>query len=206
MGKLVSTVVEVGSLGLIDDPLGIDAGQQAIQQGTAAQLKAGEEARAATASGLAQTREDLNPFRQAGVDALPTLQGAIDDPSSRVLNNPFFKTLAADQEQRLLASQAARGKVGSGETGDNLTKNLLMLGNQFAQQDITNLQNLTSSGQNAAARTGAATTQAASDTGNILLQGGNVQAAGGIADANVASAATRDVIGAGTAILGAVMQ
>ena len=200
MGKLVSSVIEVGSFGLIDDPLGIRAGEKAIGEGTQAQLQAGREAIAAQERGLAAADERLSPFEQFGASAIPTLQGAIDDPSARVLNNPFFGALAADQEQRLLASSAARGKVGSGGTGDDLQRNLLLLGQQFAQQDITNLQNQVGTGLSAAGRTAAAQQQAGQQTGNILLQSGNVQAAGGIASANVGAQATRDVIGAGSAL------
>ncbi len=141
-----------------------------------------------------QIRGDLAPFREAGAAGLPLLSGAINDPSSRVLNNPFFQTMAADQEQRLLASAAARGKVGSGGTGDDLQRNLLLLGNQFAQQDITNLQNLTNTGANAAAQTGSFLQQGATSQGGIIGNIANANAAGAIGASNAEADARNSLI------------
>lgn len=74
-----------------------------------------------------QIRGDLEPFRTLGSDSIPLLQGAVNDPSARVLSNPFFQAMAADQEQRLMASAAARGKLGSGGANDDLQRNLYYL-------------------------------------------------------------------------------
>lgn len=201
MSKLASDVIEVGSLGLIDDPLGIEAGEEAVRRGTAAQLQASRESleaqresEAAERELLGEIRGELSPFRTAGAEALPTLRAAIDDPSQRVLSNPFFQALASEQEQRLLQSQAARGKVGAGETGDELTRNLLLLGSEFAQQDITNLQNLTGTGLRAA-EAGTTLRPGATQVPGLLTQRGNIEAAGGIAEANVATQATQDLLG-----------
>lgn len=152
---------------------------------------------------LETIRGDLAPFRETGAGALPDLRSAIDDPSARVLQNPFFQALASDQEQRLLASQAARGKVGSGETGDQLTRNLLLLGNQFAQQDVTNLQNLATIGANAAAQTGSQTQQAASATTGILGGLGNAQSAGIIGAGNAQAQGGQNALALGGALLAA---
>jgi hypothetical protein len=153
-----------------------------------------------------QIRGDLQPFRDAGSGAISSLQGAINDPSSRVLNNPFFQTMAADQEQRLLASQAARGKVGSGETGDDLQRNLLLLGNQFAQQDITNLQNLTNTGSNAAAQTGSFLQQGASSQGGILGNMANNRSAQIIGGANARAQGVNNILQLGATGAGAALS
>lgn len=173
-----------------------DAAERAAQRQEAAALTAQELQQQTTE----QIRGDLAPFREAGASTVPLLQGAIDDPSSRVLNNPFFQSMAADQEQRLLASAAARGKVGSGGTSDDLQRNLLLLGNQFAQQDITNLQNLTNTGANAAAQTGSFLQQGATSQGGILGNMANAQAASEIAQANAQSQATGNLLTLGATI------
>lgn len=165
------------------DVLGGNA-SKAATDAAKAQAEAGLVAMEQQREATQQIRGDLEPFREAGAGALPLLSGAINDPSSRVLNNPFFQSMAADQEQRLLASAAARGKVGSGGTGDDLQRNLLLLGNQFAQQDITNLQNLSNTGSNAAAQTGSFLQQGASAQGGILGNIANANAAGAIGAAN----------------------
>ena len=173
-----------------------DAAERAAQRQEAAALTAQELQQQTTE----QIRGDLAPFREAGASTIPLLQGAIDDPSSRVLNNPFFQSMAADQEQRLLASAAARGKVGSGGTSDDLQRNLLLLGSQFAQQDITNLQNLTNTGANAAAQTGSFLQQGATSQGGILGNMANAQAASEIAQANAQAQATGNLLTLGATI------
>ena len=173
-----------------------DAAERAAERQEAAALTAQELQQQTTE----QIRGDLEPFREAGASTIPLLQGAIDDPSARVLNNPFFQSMAADQEQRLLASAAARGKVGSGGTSDDLQRNLLLLGNQFAQQDITNLQNLTNTGANAAAQTGSFLQQGATSQGGILGNMANAQAASEIAQANAQAQATDNLLTLGATI------
>jgi len=166
--------------------------ESAAREAAELQAELGREALAFQKESLAETREGLEPFRTAGTEAiggLPALmqqqQATISDPSSRVLNNPFFKALAGQQEQRLLQSAAARGKVGSGQTGQDLQQNLLLLGQQFGQQDIanqqlgiSNLQNLSTIGANAAAGQGSATQQTAGMVSNTLGGIGQAQAQG----------------------------
>jgi hypothetical protein len=186
--------------GVIDQNLLGGAERDAAEKAAAEQERAGQEAMSIQERTSAQIRGDLAPFREGGAAALPLLSGAINDPSSRVLNNPFFQTMAADQEQRLLASAAARGKVGSGGTGDDLQRNLLLLGNQFAQQDITNLQNLTNTGSNAAAQTGSFLQQGATAQGGILGNIANANAAATVAGANAEADARNSLITAGATI------
>ena len=186
--------------GVIDQNLLGGAERDAAEKAAAEQERAGKEAMSIQERTSEQIRADLAPFREGGAAALPLLSGAINDPSSRVLNNPFFQTMAADQEQRLLASAAARGKVGSGGTGDDLQRNLLLLGNQFAQQDITNLQNLTNTGSNAAAQTGSFLQQGATAQGGILGNIANANAAATVAGANAEADARNNLITAGATI------
>ena len=186
--------------GLVENKLlGGDAAN-AAERAARDQSAAGEEALLAQQGVTDQIRGDLAPFREAGAAGIPLLSGAINDPSSRVLNNPFFQTMAADQEQRLLASAASRGKVGSGGTGDDLQRNLLLLGNQFAQQDITNLQNLTNTGANAAAQTGSFAQQGVTAQGGIMGNIANANAAGIIGAANAGTNTTNALIGAGATL------
>jgi len=205
MAKAASKVIEVGSLGIIKDPLGIEAGEDAAQTAANIQSQAGTDAIAFQQQALDTTRGDLEPFRQAGTESIPLLQQAINDPSDRVLNNPFFTALAEQQEQRLLGSQAARGKFGSGETDDALKRNLLLLGNQFAQQDIGNLQSLSTIGANAAARTGTAAQNTATSVSDLMTQIANAESAGVVGSANAGAAATRDLLQVSGMTAGAIL-
>jgi hypothetical protein len=187
--------------GGVNDPFFGGAAAAAAKEAAGIQSDFANTALEAQLAESAQTRADLSPFREFGAGATGTLAGAIDDPSSRVLNNPFFQALAGQQEQRLLASAAARGKVGSGGTGDDLQRNLLLLGNQFAQQDIANLQNQVNTGLNAAAQTGAFGQQGVAASGGILGNLANVQSAGLIGAANAQQQGGQNLLGLGAGLL-----
>ena len=70
MGKVVSDVIEISSLGAIKDPLGIEAGEAAAKGAAAAQV-------AGTEAGIAEqrrqfdiTQSGIKPFQEAGISAL----------------------------------------------------------------------------------------------------------------------------------------
>jgi len=63
------------------------------------------------------------------------LTGALD-PS--VLADPAFEAAQQEAAQRILASSAARGKEAAGQTQRALARESLLLGRQFAQQDLSN--------------------------------------------------------------------
>ena len=192
-------------MGFVSDVAGFFTGETAADAaGDAAQIgaAAGDRSIQFQEQALETIRGDLEPAREQLAFAAPLLQQAIQDPSERVLGNPFFQALAGQQEQRLLSSQAARGKVGSGETGDQLQRNLLLLGNQFQQQDIGNLFNLSTLGANAAAQTGTATQASASNIGGILGNVANIQGAAGVAQANATNQGISNILNTGGSIAG----
>jgi len=176
------------------DPLWGGSAAYAADKASAIQVKQADKALKAQIAASKQIRDDLAPYRDIGEQANPLLMGAINDPSERVLSNPFFQAMAADQEQRLMSSAAARGKLGSGGTNDDLQRNLLLLGNQFAQQDIGNLTNLSTIGQNSAALTGSQTQQGTNNLTNIMGQAGNAQAAGIIGASNAQQQGTSNAM------------
>ena len=191
------------------------AAADAADEASELQAAAGTDAIANLRQAQIEAAARQQPFEQfgteQGIGQLPGLfeqqQAAISDPSAGVLNNPFFQTLAGQQEQRLSASQAARGKFGSGETGDQLQRNLLLLGNQFSQQNIGNIQgqiqnqfNAASIGQNAASQTGVQGLQTAGNIGGVLGNVANAQAAGIIGQQQAGAAGVNNLIGIGTAL------
>ena len=191
-----------GSATSVLDPLdfagtkaGADA-KKAAQEAADLQEAAGRDSVANLRQAQIEAAARQQPFEtfgvEQGVNALPgafgQLQSAISDPTAGVINNPFFQALSADQDQRLLASQAARGKVGSGGTNDELIRQQLLLGNQFSQQNIGNIQaqiqnqfNAAAIGQNAASQTGVQGLNTAGNIGGILGNVANSQAAAVIA-------------------------
>jgi hypothetical protein len=164
----------------------------------------------------AQTRADLQPFTNAGVSQIPALNNMVTqqqnlvDPQAQydfVNNNPFYKLLAGDAQQRIFNNAAAKGKVGSGGTAEALQNSLLLLGtdlinNQFGLQNqaISNTSGVVQLGQNAAAGQGSATMSSGNNISNLITDRGNVQAAGQVGAANARTQGIDSAINAATGI------
>lgn len=155
-------------MGFIRKHTGLDiTGNEASRQAERAQIAAGEKA-----SGIIQ--KNLDPYVQAGQQALQPLMSFTTDPNAQAdfaINNPLFKALAADTTRRLFANQAAKGKLGSGETAVDLNNQLIPLGAGLAQQHGDNLYRTAVMGQNAA-------TQQATQLADNYTNMGNARAAG----------------------------
>ncbi|MDP3939176.1 MAG: tail fiber domain-containing protein [Deltaproteobacteria bacterium] len=201
-------------MSIISDLFGGGDAADASKEAAGVQSAATQEATAFQREALATTRADLQPFRAAGEAGLPGLSKSVsslsdlaNDPNkqvSLVKDNPFFKLLADDAQSRLFANQAAKGKVGSGETAKALQNSLLLLGQDLLNQDVNrkntaiNQQfNLATLGANAAARQGTATANTASNISNLATEGANATAAGIVGAANAKTAATNSAINTG---------
>lgn len=191
---------------------------KASKQAANIQAEAGREAIAFQKEALAQTRADLQPFREAGQERLPSVASNIDqlntlvsDPNAQrdfITNNPFYEALAKDAETRILSNQAAKGKVGSGETAKALQNSLLLLGSDLLNQNINQMLsvnnqdfNLTALGANAAARQATATQNTSNAIGNTITDIGNAQASGIVGASNAKQAALGTGINTGLAAL-----
>ena len=186
----------------------------AAEEAAELQAAAGSDAVANLRQAQIEAAARQQPFEDFGVtqglEQLPgafgQLQSAISDPTAGVINNPFFQALSADQDRRLAASSAARGKFASGGTDDAFARQQLLLGNQFSQQNIGNIQsqiqnqfNAATLGQNAAAGTGAQGLRTAGNIGGIIGNVANSQAAGILGAQQAQAAGTGNLIGlAGT--------
>lgn len=157
---------------------------------------------------------------------------ALDDPENQaafIENNPFFDTLANQAQDRLFSNQAARGKLGSGDTASALQQQIVGLGNDLlarersalAQSAGTQMQNLAAGaglssdldarrfnqlldvvglGQNAAVLQGNAIQSTGNNITNLLGQIGNAQAAGGIGAANALGQGSQNMVALGGAL------
>jgi len=128
-----------------------------------------------------QARADLDPFRQQGAGLAPGLANLLTDKGAQrdfLAQNPFFKPLAEKAQQDIFASQAARGKVGSGETGNILQNKLLQIGSELLNKNITQRQNLVALGSNAASGQATGGLSTASGITDLLTGSANAQAAG----------------------------
>lgn len=165
----------------------------------AAQIQSASADRAMTQQTQSElaARQQLQPYVDAGTNTLKSYQSLVNDPSAQaqyIQSNPFYKTMADDAEKRLLANQAARGKVGSGGTASELQNQLTLLGQQLLQQQIGNQQNIVSSGQNAATGVGNYAMTTGNNLSNLITQQGNVNAAGQTGAANAYTNAAQSTI------------
>ena len=160
-GALIGSAV----IGAGSSYLGAKSQEKSAQAGIDAQLKAQEIARG-----------DLAPYRQLGQDALsPLLQTALEGTKFGP-DNPAY--------QQVVNSMAARGKHLS---GNQLTALTDYYGQVYQPQRYSQLYNIASLGQNAAAGSGSAAMQAGANIGNLSTQMGNAQAAGYAGIANAAN-------------------
>lgn len=124
-------------------------------------------------SGVKANTAALRPYTELGQQATSRINEIQSDPAGYIKGNELYGSLAADAERRLLANQAAKGKVGSGGTAAALQEQLLNIGTGLVNTEIGNLQQQAGLGGNAAAQVGS--TQY---SGNVAT--GNANAAGTI--------------------------
>ena len=165
----------------------------------AAQIQAGSVNNAINATQQAQqeSRQILQPYVESGTNALQPYSTLVNDPNAQaayINANPFYKSLADDAEKRLLANQAAKGKVGSGGTAAALQNQLTLLGNQLVQQQVGNLQNQVTLGQNAASGVGSNIINSGNNVSDLLTQSGNALAAGKVGSSNAYTDATQSAL------------
>lgn len=175
-----------------------NAGKAAANTAANAQLASTKSAIDATT--IAQTKQQAieQPFVNAGTGALKQYTDLTSSPEAQanyIQNNPMYKSLADDAQRRLLANQAAQGKVGSGGTANALQTSLLNLGNGLIGDQLSRLQNTISTGANAASGVGSGLLQTGADTANLTTQGGNASAAGAIGGTNAQNSAYQNTIG-----------
>lgn len=141
---------------------------------------------------------EQNPFEQNRVG--PGLVGLVTDPDAQrnfITENPFFSALADDAQDRLFSNQAAKGKLGSGETAEALQNSLLLLGEDLLSNRIGQYQNLVGMGQNAAAQTGSFGAQNARTIADLRAQGANARAAGTVGAANAWTSGINNAVSTG---------
>ena len=83
--------------------------------------------------------DDVDPLGQGQyMGGMGQALGADTSLDPNVLNSPFFQALQEESTRNLERSAAARGRVGAGGTADAIARQSMLLGSQFAQQDLQN--------------------------------------------------------------------
>lgn len=233
MAKVASDLIEISTFGLIDDPFGIEAGEDAAKD--AARVQA--EGAAAGAAGIDRRfditearlqeaqqfqRAQQQPFQEAGVGALQQQQALLGLSGQQAQQQAFAgleqspgqKFLQDRAQKNLLRNASAIGGLGGG----NVRSALVQQGVGFAQQDIQNqfgrLGQLSGRGQQAAgaAGQGALTSagqigqfgaSAASNIANLGIVGSEARASGILGAAAVAPGVTSGLLQLGGQFAGA---
>ena len=210
MANAVSDVIEISSFGLIDDPLGIDAAEDAAQEASEAQVKGSQAGIAETRRQFDITQEQLAPFQEAGVSALGQQQALLglsgteaqEQAFAGLDTSPGQKFLRDRAQKNLLRNASAIGGLGGG----NVRSALVQQGVGFAQQDLQNqfgrLGQLAGQGQAAATNVGQFGAQAAGSIAGLQQFGGAARASGILGQAQVAPQATGQLFQLGGQLLG----
>ncbi len=150
-----------------------------------------------------QTRQDLDPYKQAGETSLSQMMDQMGAngyfnqtyTGQDIYNDPSYQFRLQQGQDAIESSAAAKGGLLSGAT----LKALQNYGQDMASQEYSNaynrfnadqtnrynrLSNLVGIGQNAAAQVGNAGAQTAQAIANNTMQGANALAAGQIGSAN----------------------
>lgn len=142
-------------------------------------------------------RGDLAPYREAGLPSLSRLSelNTAEGQKSFIQDNPFFDYLADSAGDRLFAKQAARGKLGSGETAKGLQDAVFGIGSALLQDERNSLMSMANLGQNSAAMSGNQSQAGTSAITQLLTGNANSQGAAGIAGANAQAQGASNVAG-----------
>lgn len=170
-------------------------GGNAAKQGMQAQQQAARDANATQLHIFNQQREDAQPWRQAGIDALGQISSGMDDMTRSFSmedfqKDPGYQFRMQEGQKALENSAAARGGLNSGAT----LKALSRYGQDFASNEYTNavnryntdrttrfnmLSSLAGTGQTANTQIGQAGQNYANAYGNNVTGAANAQAAYG---------------------------
>lgn len=113
------------------------------------------------------------------------------------MQNPMLQAIQSDVTNRVFANQAARGKLGSGETLEALQSRMAPIALGFRQNEIGNLMNLFQMGANVGIGQGSQGISGAQGAGNALMQGGMAQGQGILGSGQAQMQGLQDAAGFG---------
>jgi len=138
-----------------------------------------------------QMRDDLEPYREAGLGGLAGIQSLLNDPSS-ILDDPAYKFNLAQGQEAITGKAAAGGTLQSGATLKDLTRFGQGLATSTYQQQIQNQMGLANLGVQGASQGAASGAAMGSGIGGSIMQSGAFQGAGAMGGANAMSGGLQD--------------
>jgi hypothetical protein len=141
---------------------------------------------------IAANNTNVAPYMAAGGSAVAAEQNLINDPNAQkafVQNNPFYKAMADDTQNRLFANAASKGTLGSGGTQAALQNSLLLLGQNLVNNNVSQNQALAGLGEQSASNLNSVNNSATNNLTNLTTEGGNAAASGTIGGYNATTKA-----------------
>ncbi len=199
-----------GFVGKITDAVGltdIKGQEKAAKNAANAQAQSGEQSIAFQRESRDLARSDLQPFRQFGQTNIEALQSLLTPTGQYdyLQNNPLFKMAVDNANRATLNNQAARGKLGSGDTLNALSQNTLLAAQPLIGQQQNALFNAVNLGQSSAAGQANTALTSGANIGNTMTDIGNARAAGIIGAGNAYSQGMGSLLGAGATLGGAAL-
>ena len=186
-------------MGFLKDALAglTKSGAEAARKAAGREIETLEKGRVITREAGEVAVAGVEPFAEAGREALPDLISLVTDPEAQrrfIEENPFFTALAERSTRTLLQNQAAKGKVGSGETAEALQTSLVLLGSDLLSRSISQRQDLARLGFAGAQQAGEFGLRAAGAEAGTLAQIGATAATGIIGARQAETEATEQVV------------
>ena len=214
MSGIINKVVEVSSFGLIDDITGVEAAQDAANKAAKTQEKGAKAGIAEQRRQFDITQGNLQPFQEAGVDALGQQQALLglsgqeaqQEAFAAFNESPGQKFMRDRAQKNLLRNSSAIGGLGGG----NVRSALVEQGAGFAQQDYNNqfarLGQIAGQGQAATTNLGQFGAQTAGNIANLNVAGSEARASGILGAAQARSNTVNQIAGLGGMALGYMNQ
>lgn len=190
-------------MGFVRDITGktaVNAARRAGEIQSDSGLAAAEEVRAAGQ----QAGALYDPFQQLGQSGVDQA-GFLTDPNAQfdfLQSNPLFQMGLDNANTQTMQSAAARGRLSSGDTLQQLNQNALLTASPLIAQQKQSIGSLLTAGQNAAANQASILGSTAANAGNFSTDAAAAQAGGIVGQANARADRSQNVMGLGSQLLG----
>lgn len=176
---------------IVGSALGLESsGEKAAKKAAALQAESGRTALEELQAGKEQGLGFLQPFQQLGQQGLDQAN-FLTDPKAQfdfLQNNPLFQMGLDNANTQTNQMAAARGRLSSGDTLQQLNNNALLTASPLIANQQNSIQNLLGMGLNTAQSQANTALGSASQLANTQTQLGNAQAGGIIGQQNAQTA------------------
>ena len=145
----------------------------------------------------------LDPFAQLGQQGLDQA-GFLTDPTAQfdfLQGNPLFQASLENANRVTQQSAASRGRLSSGDTAMDLSRNFLLAAQPLIGQQKQSITGLINAGLDVAGQQGGILTGTAADVANLQTGGAAAQAGGIVGAENARSAGLQNILDIGAQIL-----